>query len=90
MGLHAVDLVPTGVPLLTDGRFVGLSTDTKPELADDGGVLAVGVEFFEEDTGRSLHWTGSAWALSTYQQTEGQRTALLFEIRDLLRELVEG
>lgn len=43
-------------------RYIGSSTDRKPDVAyDDGLVLPPGSSFFESDTGRIYRWDGDAW-----------------------------
>lgn len=41
--------------------YVGLSTDTKPLLQDDGKFIPAGSRFFESDTGADYRFDGSAW-----------------------------
>lgn len=74
--------------LLTDTRLVGLSTDTKPTVDEEGGELEVGREWIATDTGQSWYWDGSAWVRANYTQKIDQQTELLFEIRDLLTQLI--
>ena len=76
-------------PLLTDEVYVGLSTDTKPTVAEDGGDLQLGTQFVCEDTGVAWYWTGSAWAGTTFGQQQRLQIDLLTEIRDLLRSQAE-
>lgn len=43
-------------------RYIGASTDRKPNAAYDGGlVLPAGSSFFESDTGRIYRWDGDTW-----------------------------
>ena len=52
-------------------RFIGLSTDEKPNLGyqwEDGSTivsadLPAGSSFMESDTGDIYRWTGSEWAV---------------------------
>jgi hypothetical protein len=74
--------------LLTDTRLAGNSTDTKPTVDEEGGELPVGREWFAEDTGQSWYWDGSEWVRANYTQKIDQQTELLFEIRDLLTQLI--
>ena len=83
-----VDDLRLNRPLLrTTGRIVGLSTDTKPTVDEDGSTLEVGTEFLADDTGIFYYWTGSDWALSDFNQKLYQLIELQIEIRDLLKEM---
>lgn len=72
--------------LLTAAPLVSQSTDTAPALDGDGGPLEVGATWTHEDTGAWFYWTGSAWATVSVEQADGLRLAILFEIRDLLKD----
>ena len=73
--------------LRTDMRIVGLSTDTKPTVDEDGSVLQAGTEFISDDTGQSWYWTGSEWKPTTFPQKIEQLIQLQWESRDLLARL---
>jgi|CXWL01.1.fsa_nt_gi hypothetical protein len=72
-------------------RYIGLSTDTKPERADldsrgnpTGPLLPPGSSFFESDTFRISRWDGLRW---TYQPDDARvldaLNVLIQEVRDL-------
>ena len=72
-------------------RYIGLSTDVKPELGyqSDGSTIAssdlpAGSSFMETDTGNIYRWNGSsAWTLPIPESDE------LYVLQSLLRELTE-
>ena len=45
----------------TINDYVGLSTDTKPIVEDDGKLIPAGSRFFEQDTGADYRFNGYAW-----------------------------
>ncbi len=71
--------------LLTGDQIVGISTDSEPIVGPDGGPLEIGQLWLHEDTGRLKWWTGSAWTLVEPNQEIRLQTALLREVRDLLK-----
>ena len=85
MSLNHADLALQRPELLTSERIVGLSTDDDPEVGPDGGDLEVGQVWLHEDTGRAKYWTGSEWKLADFNQEFRLQTALLFELRDMLK-----
>lgn len=74
--------------LFTGSPIVTLSTATAPSKDNDGGTLAVGQTWVHEDTGGWFYWTGAAWLPAQWDQAEGLKLSLLFEIRDLLQTQV--
>lgn len=82
----------------TTRRYIGHSTDPKPQLGKqlDGSTveatdLGPGSSFLEEDTGRVLRWNGSTWTLPSTE--DGRQLQVLETIAaDLhsLRDLVEA
>lgn len=87
--MEITDFILTVPGLRTDRRFCGLSTDTKPTILPDstGMPVPVGMEFREEDTGKSFYFDGSIWLAVNYPQKIDQQVELLFQIRDLLQGL---
>lgn len=85
MALTLADLSRQTPALLTSAPIIGLSTDSDPTVGADGGALEVGQVWLHEDTGRQKYYTGSEWKLVDANQERGLQTALLLEIRDLLK-----
>lgn len=68
-------------------RYVGLSSDTKPELeAKDAGS-----SYFAEDTGLVSRWTGRTWADPSPRQDLSQELlAAVQRSNDLLEQIAES
>lgn len=81
------DFLLAAPTLRTDTRIVGLSTDTKPTIDEDGSELQIGTEFFSDDTSQSWYWTGEEWKPTTFPQKIDQLINLQWESRDLLAKL---
>lgn len=67
-------------------RYIGLSTETKPNPYDgsllDGETLPAGSTFLESDTFRIARWDGGSWS---YERDDMAVVAMLGQIVDLLR-----
>ena len=85
--LSVRDFTLAAPALRTDVRIVGLSTDTKPTVDEDGSELQLGTEFFSDDTSQSWFWNGSEWLPTTFPQKIDQLIQLQWESRDLLARL---
>lgn len=66
-------------------RFIGLSSDTKPERWEDANTPA-GSSFLEADTGRVYRWTGSEWQAAA-GSPDGTMQELLIETRSVRERL---
>ncbi len=72
-------------------RYIGLSTDVKPDGVDAGGIsrvnlLPAGSSFLETDTARIYRWDGQHW---TYAIDGDESASLLAEILAALVHLCE-
>ena len=67
-------------------RYIGSSTEQKPELAQSDA----GSSFMEENTGRIARWTGREWVYPPIGETETDLLHVVLERLDTLVELVDN